>query len=261
MVQPDGATVEEVVPHIHHLARQRCHDGRAGGGGNVHAAVRIARLAVEDAAQAEAAGAAPGAGLAHLQVPRLRCRAAEQGHDGLLVRPFALVACQVLGREVDGLGRDLQLLLGVALVAHGIVHGLGAVVAVHGDRVHAQLGRQRNADQGRPLDHVAHHQHRHAFRRGDLRSKGRRAQRQAGHAARDAAVQGEPGGVGRGCGPGGQGGAQAQLAQCGQVVASLHERFRNCGSHRCIVACLRWGAGQSRARPRQRGDGGGLPSP
>ena len=50
-------------------------------------------------------------------------------------------------------------------------------------------------------------------------------------------------------------------AQCGQVVASLHERFRNCGSHRCIVACLRWGAGHTRARPRQRGDGGGLPSP
>jgi tRNA-dihydrouridine synthase C len=59
VVEPDGVAVEEVVADIDHLAGRRAEHGRADRRGDVHAAVRIARLAIEDTAQAEGAGAAP----------------------------------------------------------------------------------------------------------------------------------------------------------------------------------------------------------
>ncbi|MPN55346.1 hypothetical protein SDC9_203028 [bioreactor metagenome] len=96
VVQPHGAAVEEIVPRVDDPARQRRHHGRARGRGNVHAAVRIARLAIEHAPQPEGAGAPPRHGRAHAQ--RGRQRGGEGGHHLLLVGALALVAGVVLGR-------------------------------------------------------------------------------------------------------------------------------------------------------------------
>jgi hypothetical protein len=81
VVQPHGAAVEEIVARVNHLARQRRHDGRAGGGGNVHAAVRIARLAVEHPPQPERAGAPPR----HRHLHAQDCRRAARGKGSLKV--------------------------------------------------------------------------------------------------------------------------------------------------------------------------------
>ena len=190
MVQPHGAPVEEVVVHVNHLARQRRHDGRARGGGNVHAAVRIARLAVEHAPQPERAGAPPRH--RHLHAQRLQGAArgllAERGHHLRLVVALALKAGLVLGRQVHRAWRHLQVLLFVLLGRHGVGHLPGAAIGGgHGDVRIARHRRQRYAHHGGPFDGIAQHEHRHigmALARLRHRARGRRAQRQAHHAAR-----------------------------------------------------------------------------
>ncbi len=59
MVDEHGVAVEVEIPRFDHLARGRGAHRRAFGGGDVHAAVGPARLAVEDAAQAEGAAHGP----------------------------------------------------------------------------------------------------------------------------------------------------------------------------------------------------------
>ncbi len=58
VVDEHGVAVEEEIPRVEHAAGCRTADRRAGRGGDVHAAVRIARLVVEEPSQAEAARAA-----------------------------------------------------------------------------------------------------------------------------------------------------------------------------------------------------------
>jgi hypothetical protein len=53
VIHDDIVAVEEVVAHIDHAAGEWRLDGRARRCGDVHAGVRIARLAVEHAAQSE----------------------------------------------------------------------------------------------------------------------------------------------------------------------------------------------------------------
>ena len=53
VVDPYRAAIEEIVTRVDHLTRQWGHHGGAGGGGNVHAAMRIARLPVEHPPQPE----------------------------------------------------------------------------------------------------------------------------------------------------------------------------------------------------------------
>jgi len=54
MVKPDCVAVEEIIAGIDHNARSRRLDRRAGADRNVEAGMRVARQAVEDAAQAKA---------------------------------------------------------------------------------------------------------------------------------------------------------------------------------------------------------------
>ena len=56
MVQPHGVAVEKIVSGVDHPCSQWREYGRAGRCRNVHAAVWIAGLAVEHAAQPECAG-------------------------------------------------------------------------------------------------------------------------------------------------------------------------------------------------------------
>ena len=53
MVEPDRLAIEKVIATVDHPACRRGDDGRAHTCGDVHAAVRVARLAVEDAPHAE----------------------------------------------------------------------------------------------------------------------------------------------------------------------------------------------------------------
>ena len=53
VIHPHCAAVEKIAACVDHLARQRGHHGGAGDSGNVHAAVRIARLPVEHPPQPE----------------------------------------------------------------------------------------------------------------------------------------------------------------------------------------------------------------
>jgi tRNA-dihydrouridine synthase C len=62
MVEPDGVAIEEVVADVDHPARGRAQHRGADRGSDVHAAVRVAGLAIEDAPQAEGTGAPPGSG-------------------------------------------------------------------------------------------------------------------------------------------------------------------------------------------------------
>ena len=89
-------------------AGARAQIGVPVGGGDVHAGVRVARLAVEDAAQAEAAGARPATGAVQRQVgsdPRRRStgpsRSARSRLDALLV----------FRQRIDLARLDLQFLL------------------------------------------------------------------------------------------------------------------------------------------------------
>ena len=187
VVEPDRAAVEEIVAHVDHAAGQRRDDGGARRCGDVHAAVRIAGLTIEDAAQAERAGAASRHRHAHVQIGGARKRFAERGHDLLLVVALALVAGVVFGREIDGLGRDLEALLGVFLAAHLVVERARALVGLHAGVMLTHGGRKRDADDRRPFDHVAQHEHLRVARQhlGALR---RGTKREARHAARHAAV-------------------------------------------------------------------------
>ena len=186
MVQPDRAAVEEIVAHIDHLAGQRCTHRRSGGGGNVHAAVRIARLAVEDTAQAEAAGATARHRHAHVQAAG-RLRLGEGGHHGLQVGGLAFVAGIVFGRQIHRLGRDLKALLHILFVAHRIAHGAQTAVGLHANALLTRCGGQRYAHECGPFDHVAHHQNL-GLRCRDQGACGGRAQRQACDAAGNPAV-------------------------------------------------------------------------
>ena len=53
VVQPDGVAIEEIVAGVNHHTVCCGQHWRALGGGDVHAAVWIASLAVEDAAQSK----------------------------------------------------------------------------------------------------------------------------------------------------------------------------------------------------------------
>ena len=67
MIDPDGVSVEEIVAGIDdHAGGSRLH-GRSHRRRDVHAPMRIARLTIEEAAQAERAGAHARHRLAQLQ--------------------------------------------------------------------------------------------------------------------------------------------------------------------------------------------------
>ncbi|MFO1427299.1 MAG: hypothetical protein U1F11_10090 [Steroidobacteraceae bacterium] len=62
MVDEHGIAIEEILARVQHAARRRGAHRRAGRRGDVHAAVRIAGLAVEDAPQPEELERRPGSG-------------------------------------------------------------------------------------------------------------------------------------------------------------------------------------------------------
>ena len=238
MVQPHCAAVEEIVARVNHSARQRRHDGRAGRGGNVHAAVRIAGLPVEHPPQAKRAGAPPRCGLAHVQGRQgAACGFAPGGHDAGLVVAFAFIAGLVLGRQVYRAGRDGELLLRIPLGGHGVVNLPCLPFGRCGQHRHVGVARgcgQWNAQHGRPLDGVAHHQHGHIritlahLHAGPLRCG---AQRQPRHAARHCQRAGPDT-----CGLGPLLGRQANAGQRCQgegreQVAAVQERH---GRGRCL---------------------------
>ncbi|MNQ90455.1 hypothetical protein D3C85_1057980 [compost metagenome] len=141
--------------------------------------MRVALLAVEEAAQAERAGQRPADRLVEQQVARLA--RAELAVGVGLYRQFALDA-----RQVGGVGRDLLLVLqGDALflvVAAADAEGQAAAV-VHFELFAACLDRQRHADHGDPAPAILpDHQHRLALVASDG-TPGRLAQIDHGHSA------------------------------------------------------------------------------
>ena len=95
MVEPDGGAVEKIVARVDDPSGHGRADWGAARRSDVHAAVRIARLAVEHPAQPERAGAAPFGGHLHAQVEGVVQGLAEGGSDLLGALALALVARQV----------------------------------------------------------------------------------------------------------------------------------------------------------------------
>jgi hypothetical protein len=216
VIQPDGLAVEEIVARVDHPPRQGRHHRRAGGRGDVHAAVRGAGLAVEDAPQPEGAGAASGHWHAQVQVCLAGEGLAEGLHHLLLVRALALMAREVLRGEVHRARRHRQALLHIALGPDVIAQRAFAICCAQHDLRRARRGRQRDADDGGPSIGVAQHQHRHLCDKR-LRARRRRPQGQARNAA----------GHRRGDGPGGRGGIRRLGGLCGLGGAGVqHGRQR-----------------------------------
>src|SRR5690606_2808606 len=81
VIEPDGVTVEEVIARVDHLCGQWRAHRRACWCGDVHPAVGVARLAIENPAQAKGTGAPPCDRGLHAQVESLGGRFAEGGSD------------------------------------------------------------------------------------------------------------------------------------------------------------------------------------
>ena len=218
MVQPHGVAVEEVVAGVDHLAGKRRDDRRAGGGGDVHAAVRIARLAIEHAAQSERTRASSRNRHAHLHVLR-RLRGAEGRHDLRQMHALAFVARLVGRREIDRTGRDFQALLLVLLAGDEVVDlPLRLPRTAQCDVRRAGSCGKRNAHQRRPLDRIADHQQRH-FAGKSSGPRGCRPERKTGDAAGDLCGLRPDGGGGRNalaCGGAERDGGRADRAGCAE---------------------------------------------
>ena len=148
VVQPDGVAVEEIVARVDDVSRQRCVHRRAGSGSDVHAAVRVACLAIEDASQAKRAGAPAQRRHLHSQGERWRnicsvCRRrcvfhglgnwlSECGHHLRQVHTLALIARFVFWRQIDRAGRYRQALLKVAFGRDGVANlALATTLRLH----------------------------------------------------------------------------------------------------------------------------------
>jgi hypothetical protein len=138
MVDDHLVAGEEVVARVEHGAAGRGQHRRAGRCRDVHAAVRIARAAVEEPPQAERAGARSRRRRLHRGGARRVV--AESAQDRGEVRALALVARQVVRRKFDLARRNLQVLLRVVLPADLDRARLDAAIgAKHLDR-HARTG-------------------------------------------------------------------------------------------------------------------------
>ena len=162
MVQPHRVAVEEVVAGVDHAARSRRDHRRALGRSDVHAAVRVARLAVEHPPQPERTRTRARRGLAQQQ--RGRQRLAERRAHLREVRALPLVTREVVLRQIDLAGRDGEALLGVVKrLDRERQAGARAVAALHLERCRAGLRGERDADDGRPLRAIGYDHHRDAI--------------------------------------------------------------------------------------------------
>ncbi|MCY1423196.1 hypothetical protein D9M71_389030 [compost metagenome] len=150
--------------------------------------MRVAFLAIEEAAQAERAGQRAVHRLVEHQVAR--CARAEGAVGASLLGQFALDALEVLGQRVDlalVLQRDALLL--VMLGADVERQVLAGRALAHLDLLRTRLHRQRNADDGDPVaPFLMHHQYRLALV-GRAWRLGTVAQLDDGHAAGHRFVQ------------------------------------------------------------------------
>ena len=102
-------------------------------------------------------------------------------------RVIALMAGEILRRQVDLTWRHFKALLGVAHRTHRKTHALrGRPFAPHRQHALARLGLERDADHRRPPARPPAHQHRHAVD-ARLRRHQRRPQLDQRHATRHAA--------------------------------------------------------------------------
>src|SRR5690606_28799440 len=136
---------EEVVANQDHLARRRGLDRGAGADREIQARVRVALLAVEEAAQAKGRRQRAGYRLVEQQVARLA--GAELAVGGRLLGQLALDALEIGRARVD----LFFFLLGVALLAVEYAADFErARLATGRQRLLAGFARQRNTDDGNP---------------------------------------------------------------------------------------------------------------
>src|SRR5688572_27686179 len=175
--------VEEVTAHVHHATRERRLDRGTRWRSDVHATVRLARFAIEHAAQTERAGAPARHRLTQSKCGRsIRRESLERGAH---LFGFAGHAGFVLGREIHLARGHLELLHRVLLGRH-LESDLPLVRArlLHAYAIFARFGVERNADDRHPARRLACHQH-GAAGIGDYRTFVRPAwQLERHHAAR-----------------------------------------------------------------------------
>ena len=151
VVDEHRVAVEEEIALVEDAARGRCPDRRAGGRRDVHARVRIARLAVEEPPESETARALAGHGWPHAQLRHAAGRVgAERGVDTSLLALDPLEVL-LLGIHVT-LVLHLEVLLRVFLSGHAELElaRLGLAGRQEFGRLVARSGVERDADEGDP---------------------------------------------------------------------------------------------------------------
>src|SRR3569832_1452666 len=133
VVDEHGVAVEEVIAGRDHASRRGCAHEAPGRGGDVEAAVRGARQAVDDAAQAERAAQGPVRG--ELELQRHLGRFAKRGEGGVHFLLVAADAFHIFGRGFDlAFVLDGEALRLVSLVAYReALRGLRAVAVAYRD--------------------------------------------------------------------------------------------------------------------------------
>src|SRR4051794_26305839 len=115
MVEHDGLAEEEVAAGVDGPTGGRGDDAGARRRGDVEAGVWSARRAVDDAPRAEAAGAAPAGRRDEMQ--RRRRGIGKRMQQVREVLALALELLELRGGKIGALGRDRQVLLGIAFRA------------------------------------------------------------------------------------------------------------------------------------------------
>jgi hypothetical protein len=175
--------IEEIFTDVDHLARQWRLDRRARGRGDIHAAVRPARFAVEHAAQPERARSRAGYGRRQAQCRRRGGR--ERVERGAHLFSLARDAGFVFRRQVHLARRHLELLHAV-LLGRDLERELPWIGArlldIH--VIFAGFGIERDADDGDPAVRGACDEDRLFLVRDDRTFIRRARQLERDHAAR-----------------------------------------------------------------------------
>src|SRR3569832_689671 len=157
VVDEHGVAVEEVIAGRDHASRRGCAHAAPGRGGDVAAAVRGARQAVEDAAPAERA--AQGSVRGELELQRHLYRFAKRGEGGVHFLFVAFDALQILRRGFDlAFVLDGEALRLVSLVVYReALRGLSAVAITYRDDMFTEGAVERQTHDGVPRVIVAYH--------------------------------------------------------------------------------------------------------
>ena len=172
VVEEHREPVKEIIAGLEHGARRRRGDRGPRGRGDVHAAVRLPRLVVQEASQPETAGRAPRRRQVEAEIVERRIAEGRKRPDDRFLVPRD--PQPVRGPGVDLAGGERQVLHLVVMRFDVEADGARALLALeHRKLVRPRLEREREADDGVPG--IAHARDPHALAvEDDLRSRGGR---------------------------------------------------------------------------------------